>query len=76
MTGTEVKSMIKGAGLKCWEVAYAMNMQDSNFSRRLRKPFNENEVNNIKEIINKLPPKRRHNERINTNGRLRSFCRH
>lgn len=54
MTGTEVKSMIKGAGLKCWEVAYAMNMQDSNFSRRLRKPFNENEVNNIKEIINKL----------------------
>lgn len=24
MTGTEVKSMIKGAGLKCWEVAYAM----------------------------------------------------
>lgn len=46
--------MIKGAGLKCWEVAYAMNMQDSNFSRRLRKPFNENEVNNIKEIINKI----------------------
>ena len=54
MTGAEVKNMIKGAGLKCWEVAYAMNMQDSNFSRRLRKPYNENEVNNIKEIINKL----------------------
>ncbi len=54
MTGIEVKSMIKGAGLKCWEVAYAMNMQDSNFSRRLRKPFNENEVDDIKKIINKL----------------------
>lgn len=59
MTGTEVKDMIKGAGLKCWEVAYAMNMQDSNFSRRLRKPFNENEVNNIKEIINKLSAEKR-----------------
>lgn len=54
MTGTEVKSMIKGAGLKCWEVAYAMNMQDSNFSRRLRKPFNENEITEIKEVIDKL----------------------
>jgi len=54
MTGTEVKSMIKGAGLKCWEVAYAMNMQDSNFSRRLRKPFNESEVTEIKEVIDKL----------------------
>ena len=54
MTGTEVKSMIKGAGLKCWEVAYAMNMQDSNFSRRLRKTFNESEVTEIKEVIDKL----------------------
>ena len=54
MTGTEVKSMIKGAGLKCWEVAYAMNMQDSNFSRRLRKPFSESEVTEIKEVIDKL----------------------
>jgi predicted XRE-type DNA-binding protein len=59
MTGTEVKSMIKGAGLKCWEVAYALNMQDSNFSRRLRKPFNESEVNNIKKIINTLSAEKR-----------------
>ncbi len=54
MTGIEVKAMIKEAGLKCWEVAYAMNMQDSNFSRRLRKPFDENEVNDIKRIIERL----------------------
>ncbi len=54
MTGAEVKSMIKGAGLKCWEVADAMKMQDSGFSRRLRKPFNESEVNEIKGIIDKL----------------------
>ena len=54
MTGTEIKRMIKGAGLKCWQVADAMHMQDSNFSRRLRKSFSESEVNNIKNIINKL----------------------
>ncbi len=44
MTGTEIKCMIKGAGLKCWQVADAMHMQDSNFSRRLRKQFSESEV--------------------------------
>ena len=54
MTGAEIKSMIKGTGLKCWEVAYAMNMHESAFSRRLRKPFNESEVNEIKCIIDKL----------------------
>lgn len=54
MTGTEIKCMIKEAGLKCWQVADAMHMQDSNFSRRLRKQFSESEVNNIKKIINKL----------------------
>ena len=54
MTGKEIKVMIKKSGLKCWEVADALNMQDSNFSRRLRKPFNENEVNNIKQMISKL----------------------
>lgn len=54
MTGAEIKSMIKSAGLYCWQVAYAMNMQDSNFSRRLRKPFNDDEAAQIKAVIDKL----------------------
>lgn len=57
MTGSEVKKMIKNSNLKCWEVADALNMQDSNFSRRLRKPFNDDEVKNIKNIIEKLSAK-------------------
>lgn len=54
MTGAEIKRMIKDAGLYCWQVADALHMQDSNFSLRLRKPFNEIETANIKVIITQL----------------------
>lgn len=54
MTGQEIKFMIKSAGVKLWEVAELLNMRDSEFSRRLRKPFNDSEVANIKRIINEL----------------------
>lgn len=54
MTGQEIKSMILESGVKLWEVAELWGCCDSNFSRRLRKPFNDNEVNRIKEIIRKL----------------------
>ena len=51
MTGLEVKTLIHDSGLKCWQVAEAWGMCDSNFSRKLRKPFNADEVNHLKEII-------------------------
>lgn len=54
MTGKEIKAMIKGAGIKLWEIADSLNMRDSDFSRRLRKPFNETEVANIKAIVAEL----------------------
>lgn len=54
MTGAEIKAMIKDAGLYCWEVAYALNMQDSNFSRRLRRPFNDEETMRIQSVIANL----------------------
>lgn len=54
MTGKEIKAMIKDAGIKLWEVADSLNMRDSDFSRRLRKPFNEAEVADIKAIITEL----------------------
>lgn len=54
MSGQEVKAFIKNAGVKLWEVAEVLGMTDGNFSRRLRKPFNESEVANIKHIINEL----------------------
>lgn len=51
MTGSEIKKLILDSGLKLWQIAECWNLTDSNFSRRLRKPFNENEVKRIKEII-------------------------
>lgn len=54
MTGAEVKNLIRSAGVKCWQVADQMGMQDSAFSRRLRKPFDETEVKRIQAIVAKL----------------------
>lgn len=51
MTGKDVKKMITDSGLKCWQVAEAWGLCDSNFSRRLRKPFSDEEVNKLKKII-------------------------
>lgn len=54
MTGAEVKALILNSGLKCWQVAYEWGISDGNFSRKLRRPFNENEVKRVQEIIDKL----------------------
>lgn len=57
MTGTEIKQLIRSAGLKCWQVAELWGVNDGNFSRRLRRPFNDEEVKRIKEIIAELTKK-------------------
>lgn len=53
MTGSEVKQLILSKGLKCWQVVELWGLNDGNFSRRLRKSFNE-EVKRIKSIIQEL----------------------
>lgn len=54
MTKKEIKALISAAGLKCWQVAEAWGLCDSNFSRKLRKPFSDEDVQRLKEIINDL----------------------
>lgn len=54
MDGQEIKAMIKSSGVCCWQVAAALGINDGNFSRRLRKPFTESEVANIKAIVERL----------------------
>lgn len=54
MSGLEVKAIIKASGLKVWEVAEKWGLCDSNFSRRLRKPFSDEETKRLQEIINEL----------------------
>ena len=55
MTGAEAKQLIVSAGLKCWQVAELWGVNDGNFSRRLRKPFNDSEVKKLKTIIHLSP---------------------
>lgn len=54
MTGAEVKQLIVSAGVKCWRVAELWGVNDGNFSRRLRKPFDDSEVKMLKTIIKQL----------------------
>lgn len=54
MSGNEVKELIKSNGLKCWQVAQEWGLHDSNFSRKLRKPFNESDIERLYEIVKKL----------------------
>ena len=54
MTGSEIKQLILSEGVRCWQVAELWGISDGNFSRRLRKPFNADEVKRVKEIIKSL----------------------
>lgn len=54
MSGQEVKALILASGVRCWQVADALGMNDGNFSRRLRKPFDEKAVEAVKAAIAKL----------------------
>lgn len=54
MSGKEIKALIKSSGLKCWQVADALGMQDSNFSRRLRKDFDKEAVKAVKAAIDRI----------------------
>ncbi|MFT3952098.1 MAG: hypothetical protein QM689_09205 [Oscillospiraceae bacterium] len=54
MTGQETKAFILTSGVKLWQVAAEWGIADSNFSRRLRKPFNEQETERIYAIVEKL----------------------
>lgn len=51
MTGQEVKQLILSENVRCWQVAELWGLADGNFSRRLRKPFDVEEVERIKAII-------------------------
>lgn len=51
MKGSEIKKLVLDSGLRLWQVAERWGLNDSNFSRRLRKPFDATEVERIKTII-------------------------
>lgn len=54
MSGAEIKKVILSAGLKLWQVANALNMQDYSFSRKLRYDFNEEDTQKVLSVIEDL----------------------
>ena len=51
MKNSDMRQESKSAGLRLWQIAEALGMQDSNFSRRLRHELSEAEKAKIREII-------------------------
>lgn len=51
MSGAEVRQLILDSNVHIWKVAMAWGITDSNFSKRLRKDFSDDDVCRIKEII-------------------------
>lgn len=54
MKNSDIKDAAKTAGVKLWQIAEAYGMQDSNFSRKLRRELPEAEKKEILAIIERL----------------------
>lgn len=59
MSNLDIRGKAAGAGIKLWEVAAAMGMADSNFSRKLRKELPEDEKKRIFAVIDQLSESRK-----------------
>lgn len=54
MKNNDIKEVAKQAGIRLWQVAEAYGMQDSNFSRKLRRELPPAEKEKILAIIDRL----------------------
>ena len=59
MHNKEIRDAAKRAGLFLWEVAAAYGINDSNFSRKLRRELPQEEKEKILAIIERLAQERR-----------------
>lgn len=50
----DIRQAAKEAGLKLWQIADRLNLNDGNFSRRLRKELPTDQKQTIFAIINEL----------------------
>ena len=54
MSNFDVRFAASKAGVKLWQIADALGMADSNFSRKLRKELPDDEKTKILEIIRRI----------------------
>lgn len=58
MSNKEIRNAAGGHGLKLWEVAEAIGMNESAFSRKMRRELPEEEKNKILSVITRLAQER------------------
>lgn len=58
MAGAEIREMILRKGFRLWQVAKKLGLADHTFSRRLRDPFNDEEVVRVKTALAELEEER------------------
>ena len=51
MTNQDIRTLIKESGVKYWQIAEKLNINDGNLSRRLRRELSQPEKDQITEII-------------------------
>lgn len=54
MKNEDIRKTAKSAGVKLWQIAEAVGVNDGNFSRKLRHELPEAEKQKILEIIDRL----------------------
>lgn len=54
MTNSDIRQTAKDRGIKLWQIADALNIADSGFSKKLRKELPAEEKAKIRGIIEKL----------------------
>ena len=54
MANTDIRCAAKASGVKLWQIAEAVGLADSNFSKKLRRELPDCEKNRIYEIIQNL----------------------
>lgn len=60
-SNNEIRRKAKEKGIKLWEVAEALKMQDSAFSRKLRHELPEEEKTKILALIDEIAERRNAN---------------
>lgn len=58
LANLDIRKSIEKSGLRYWEVAEKLNLNDGNFSRKLRREFPPEEKDKIFKIIEELKNER------------------
>lgn len=62
MKNIDIRQDAERAGVRLWEIAEEYGINDSNFSRKLRRELSDDEKKKIRQIIRKISEEHGHDE--------------